>query len=381
MALLASVLALRQRDGLVAPIHVLTVDHDLRSGSAGEAAFVAGFCERHGINHAVLTWKGAKPSSAVAERARMMRRDLLVAECRARHVRQLLLAHTMDDVAETLLMRVKRGGLRGHASIAPATQISDIRVVRPFLSLHRSELRDALRRSEIPWVDDPTNDNVQYERPRMRRALWSMNRAGFPTDRIAAYAFLMGRWRTAMALQIARCIRTECKLVGSDVHLQTETLRQIPPIIAVEVLRELVRFVGGDAYMVDFSQAKDAIGKLNVVGGMGKAFSSGRCVLTPVKNGVWTISRALRDFPTSSVTAGQSVHWDGRFIVQLGATAHSAGEVRPASEAPLHGRPIVLPGTLPHEVTFRPRVLDGPVASFDEPVFNALEALFACQNR
>lgn len=377
MALLASVLQLRQRDALTAPLHVLTVDHGLRSGSASEAEFVADFCNQHDVDHAVLAWSGAKPSSAVAERARMMRRDLLLAACRARGVRQLLLGHTLDDVAETLLMRVRRGGLRGHAAIAPDTNYPGLQVLRPFLSLRRDHLRIALRRFGIRWIDDPTNENVQYERPRARQKLHHMDLGDFKTERVAAYASLMGRWRAVMAQHIATVIDAGCKRVGADVQVRADVLRPIPHIIAVETLRELVRFVGGDAYMVDFPQAKEAVRRLTAEDGDGKAFSVGRCVLSPMNSNIWTISRAQRDLPVTSVEAGQSVPWDGRFIIQLEVEASGQGEIRPAIDGPVQGSPIVQPEVLPHKITFRPRVLDGPVASFDAPIFKSLEGLLA----
>lgn len=375
MALLASVLLLRDRKTLTAPLHILTVDHGLRSDSADEATFVAGFCAQFGIDHTVLNWNGVKPSSAVAERARMMRRDLLLSECKALSVQQLLLGHTLDDVAETLLMRVRRGGLRGHAAIAPETQFSGLRLLRPFLTLRRDELRAGLRRSGIFWCDDPTNENIQYERPRMRRNLRDMERGDCPTDKIATYATLMGRWRVVMAWQIADVIDAGCNLLGTDVHISAEPLRHIPHIIAVETLRELVRFVGGDAYMIDFAQAKEAIRKIVNEGRAGKAFSSGRCVLSPGKDGCWTISRARRDLPVTSVEAGGTVSWDGRFVVQLGLAAQSSGEISPGIVDGVQGAPNVQPKGLSHTITFRPRVLDGPIASFDEPIFRALEAL------
>lgn len=377
MALLASVLQLRQRDALTAPLHVLTVDHGLRSGSASEAAFVADFCNSHDVHHAVLTWSGAKPSSAVAERARMKRRDLLLEACRARGVRQLLLGHTLDDVAETLLMRVRRGGLRGHAGIAPETHYPGLRVLRPFLSLRRDDLRIALRRSGIAWIDDPTNENVLYERPRARQKLQDMDLGDFKTERVAAYASLMGRWRAVMARHIATVIDASCTRIGADVQVRADLLGPVPYIIAVETVRELVRFVGGDAYMVDFPQAKEAVRRLTAEDGGGKTFSSGRCVLSAGSGDIWTISRALRDLPVTPIEAGQSVLWDGRFIVQLAMEASGQGEIRPAIGGPVQGSPVVLPEALPHEIAFRPRVLDGPVASFDQPIFESLEALLA----
>lgn len=379
MALLACALLKRRQDALTAPLCVLTVDHGLRSGSAQEAASVKRFCDEHGVEHATLTWTGQKPGSAVAERARLMRRDLMVEECKRRGVQQLLLAHTMDDVAETLLMRVRRGGVRGHAGIAPNTQIAGINILRPFLSLYRQDLRSALGRSKINWIDDPTNENMEYERPRVRRTLRQMDRGNFPTVKIAAYAALMGRWRIAMGQQIASVIEAGCRLTGCAVELQEDALRSIPPMIAIETVRELVRFVGGDSYMIDFSQAREAVRRIDQDESERKAFSAGRCVLSPKKNNIWVISRAQRDLPIVSIAVGQSITWDGRFKVQIGPSPEYSYGVTAMVRGAANGEPIVLPPPSSHSIAFRPRVLDGPRSSFDKSIFAALEALLTSE--
>lgn len=376
MALLASLLEARRRQAVSLRLQVLTVDHKLRPESAGETAVVARFCAQHDADHTILTWTGDKPSSRIAERARVIRRDLLLAECRKQGIPQLLLAHTMDDVAETLLMRVRRGGLRGHASIAPETRISRIRVLRPFLPLRRNALRKALVKGGIDWVEDPSNSNLRYERPRVRRNLQALEGRGFGTDRIAAYASLMGRWRAVMARHIAAAIAAGCRQDGPELHLQSQSLRGIPRLIAVETLRELIRFSGGDAYMIDFAQAAAAVEKILDATGDAKTFSAGRCVLSCAEDGVWTLSRALRDLPAIPIAAGQTLCWDGRFVIELPETAAGPGEIRP------HGSlPVMHPADLPHAIRFRPRVLDGPIASFDAPVFAALSALLPSNSR
>lgn len=125
-------------------------------------------------------------------------------------------------------------------------------------------------------------------------------------------------------------------------------------IIAVETLRELVRFVGGDAYMIDFDQAKAAAHQLVACDADAKAFSSGRCVLAPGKDDVWRISRAQRDLPITPVGAGQSVLWDGRFAVELDDAAQCSAEISQSIDKSVSGMPVVLPETVPHTISFRP---------------------------
>ena len=105
MALLR--LALQWANGS-ARISVLTLDHGLRPGAAAEAAKVAEWCTLLGVEHHTLRWEGTKPETGLQAKARSARYDLLCNWCKANQVKFLLTGHTMDDQAETVLMRQAR---------------------------------------------------------------------------------------------------------------------------------------------------------------------------------------------------------------------------------------------------------------------------------
>lgn len=376
MALLATVLQYRRLKNLTAPLIVLTVDHALRPEAAEEAAAVHAYCMKHNIHHETLTWTGSRPKSAIAEGARDIRRELLLEACNRHEIEQLVLAHTKDDVAETLLMRVRRGGLRGHASIPAKTLISNICIHRPFLELRRDALRQALRNEGINWVDDPTNDDMRYERPRVRTTLRSLERAGQRVEQIASYADIMGRWRKVLAGQISEILEGACEVHGCDLHIKVSALKQYPSIIALETLRELVRFVGGDTHMINRDQASKALENLIGETNVQKPFSAGRCVFSPKHNASWILSRALRDLPTMQISGGQSVSWDGRFIVQFLDELDTIAMI-----SPHNNKPKVEPDVAKCEISFHPRVMDGPVSSLDEAIFRSFSALLEHADR
>jgi tRNA(Ile)-lysidine synthase len=160
-----------------ARIEAATVDHALRPESRSEAEMVAALCERIGVPHAILTasWE-EKPSTAIQERARAMRYKLLGEWARERQLGALLTAHHMDDQAETLLMRLARGagvrGLAGMRRIArPGGQ--SIAVVRPLLGWRHSDLKGVCAAAGVQPVADPSNEDEQFERVRVRKALAS----------------------------------------------------------------------------------------------------------------------------------------------------------------------------------------------------------------
>lgn len=155
----------------------LSVDHGLRAGAAREAAFVADAAEKRGIAHQTLVWGGEKPPSGVQAAARSARYQLLIEAARAAGCGALLTAHTADDQAETLFMRLTRGaGVKGLAGMSPETRIAagagaPLRLLRPMLGFSREAVTSYLDASGQDYIDDPSNDDPAFERVRVRALL------------------------------------------------------------------------------------------------------------------------------------------------------------------------------------------------------------------
>jgi tRNA(Ile)-lysidine synthase len=160
-------------------IEAATVDHALRTGSRDEAERVADVCAALGAPHAILTaqWEN-KPRSAIQERARLERYRLLGQWAKERELDAIATAHHLDDQAETLLMRLVRGsGVRGLAGMRPIATVpgSDVPLLRPLLGWHRAEFEQICATAGLDPASDPSNDDVQFERIRVRRSLAQAN--------------------------------------------------------------------------------------------------------------------------------------------------------------------------------------------------------------
>jgi len=160
-----------------ARVLALTVDHRLRAGSTAEAEKAARWCREIGLCHQTLIWDGDKPETGVQDAARQARYRLLAAACESAGIDGLLAAHTSDDQAETVFMRLGRGaGVRGLAAMADETLIASgpgapVRLLRPMLSFSRSRVTATVENYGQPFVDDPSNDDPAYERIRTRALL------------------------------------------------------------------------------------------------------------------------------------------------------------------------------------------------------------------
>ena len=159
------------------PVHAFIVDHGLRTGSAAEAEAAALLAERLGAT-ATLLWAGLAPGAGVQERARRARYALIAAAARAAGVKDIAVAHTMDDQAETVAFRLVRGadvfGLAGMAVRAPVPvwpEGEGLALVRPLLGVRRAALRAELTAAGLSWAEDPSNADARFSRIRLRERL------------------------------------------------------------------------------------------------------------------------------------------------------------------------------------------------------------------
>ena len=166
-----------RKSGVRPDVHVLTVDHGLRAGSAAEARQVALLCAERGLRHEILHWQHSGVKSGLQAKARQARYELMTAWCKAQGASHLLTAHTLDDQAETVLMRKQRTStLASLSGVWKERDWNGIKLVRPLLGHDRAELRSYLNRIGQQWIDDPSNDNPVFERVRIRNFLASQDR-------------------------------------------------------------------------------------------------------------------------------------------------------------------------------------------------------------
>jgi tRNA(Ile)-lysidine synthase len=179
----------RRLQSIAATISVLTVDHALRPGSAAEAATVAAWAQAEGFAHHMLVWDGPKPNTGVQAAARAERYRLMTEWCRGHGASCLLTAHTQEDQAETVLMRLARGsGIDGLAGIYRQMREPGVVIHRPLLGETRARLRAFLTTAGRRWIEDPSNAMLQFERVRLRRHMPELAALGLTAEAISRTA-------------------------------------------------------------------------------------------------------------------------------------------------------------------------------------------------
>ena len=191
--------AMTRGPGLIA----VTVDHGLRPEAAREAREVKRLATGLGLAHRTLRWRGAKPKTGLPAAARAARYRLLTQAARAGGATHILTAHTRDDQAETLLMRMLRGsGIAGLAAMARESQRDGVWLARPLLDVSKSQLVATLNRAKISFADDPTNRDESYTRPRLRALMPVLAEEGGDSRNLARLASRLARANAAIEVLV-----------------------------------------------------------------------------------------------------------------------------------------------------------------------------------
>ena len=223
----------------------LIVNHQFRPESAKEAATAAASLRKLGVAASrihTLT-PAAIPAKKTQETARAMRFAAFGEWCRLNAVFDLLLAHHLEDQAETLLTRLSRGsGLQGLAAMRPLSYSRHFRLIRPLLGVSKRRLAATAAKLRIPLVNDPSNRSSKYLRVRLRQALEA---EGATPERLAATAAHLNRAAEAVNDQVATLGGNCLKLLPEKYAALDKTpFAKAPQEVGLRLLARILTHIG-----------------------------------------------------------------------------------------------------------------------------------------
>ena len=146
---------------------VLHYNHKLRQDSDEDERFVVELADKLELPHEV--GRSVDFSKEDEGTLRKERLDFIFKVCQRRNIGCIIQGHNQDDVAETILWRLSRGSSpQGLCAPRPVHQHGDLSLVRPFITIDRSTIREILAHENMPWREDETNDSPEYLRNRIR---------------------------------------------------------------------------------------------------------------------------------------------------------------------------------------------------------------------
>lgn len=290
-----------------ASLHAVTIDHRLRPEAAEEAVQVAALCQKLGVAHETLVWDHGDISGNIPDQARRARYGLIAEWAKRNGIGHVLLGHTANDQAETLLMELAReAGLDGLSGMRPGWTADGCRWLRPLLSVRRSALRDYLRQRGIQWIDDPTNADESYQRVRARRALTALKPLGIDAEGLARVARNLAAAREELVLSThalaGRIARTEAGMV----RMKRPGLMDAGEDARRRLVIAALRWVAGAVY----APRADAVQRLLDAIAAGKSATLAGCAIRCASEEI----RVLRELKAVAGVETRTANlWDNRW--------------------------------------------------------------------
>jgi len=241
-------------------LHIAHLDHRLRAASADDAEFVRALGTRWNISTTVeakdVAAACAREGWSLEEGARRVRYAFLLDVARRCEADTIATAHTADDQAETVLMRLLRGtGLMGLRAIPMKRRLEACWIVRPLLEIWRREILEYLQAAGVTHRDDATNADPRFVRNRIRHELLPLLERDYNPNikRALAQIAEQSHWDYAYLQDAAgRQWKRTVKVRPREVDLSIAAFRHQPPALQRQLLRRAIEQVTGDARAFEF---------------------------------------------------------------------------------------------------------------------------------
>ena len=246
LALAAATAFVAPRLGI--PAGLVTVDHRLQDGSTEQAKAVADWAGSVGFDPVLVETVEVSGPGGPEAAARDARYEALVRAAAVHRVGTVLLGHTLDDQAETVLLALVRGaGPRGLAAMPVQREVDGVALLRPLLDVSRAQTAAACAAlGLVPW-HDPHNLDPSFTRVRARSLLANLSSTLGPAvvSNLARTASLVAADNAALdALAATFLAASSFRAASSPPGLAAADLAALMPAVRTRVLREWTRSLG-----------------------------------------------------------------------------------------------------------------------------------------
>lgn len=231
---------------------VAHINHGLRKAAKKEEKLVVAYAKKHKLQFVSHKINLGSKSAGIEERARELRYAALQEIVYVYKASWIVTAHTADDQVETVIANWLRGsGVRGLGGMHLATG----NIVRPILNIQKQQILDYAKRHKLRYAIDKSNASLQFTRNRIRHQLLPTLRKFNPQiDSQLLHNSRIWRQVDEALTELARIyLRRVGKVTKSRVVLSISKLRELTPLMQVEIVKLSIRMVGGS--LKDLEQA------------------------------------------------------------------------------------------------------------------------------
>ena len=298
-------------------IYVVTVNHNLRKEAKEEIIFTREFTKKLGFSHSSLDWRRPSKAGNLQSQASLARKKLISDWAKENNIKTVLLAHTIDDQVETILMRFSRGsGVDGLVGMKKLIEIHGISWLRPLLNITRSNLRKFLKFKKINWVEDPTNEDRKFLRVKSRNIISQLKEIGINTDLVVNTSVRMENAKKVLDDVAVEAFNNFITLKKwGDIEVNKDIFNYCREDTILRTLAGIIKGISGSVYRPRYRELKNFAEGLNnknfkartLSGVLARAISQNKIVLRREPSHPLCVSNLK---PKNFI-------WDGRWLVFL----------------------------------------------------------------
>ena len=312
-------------------IKVVTVNHNLRTEAKEEAIFTRKFVNKLGLNHTILEWKRLADLGNLQAEASFARKKLISNWAKLNNIRTVLVAHTLNDQVETILMRFARGsGVDGLVGMKKILNLQGICWFRPLLTISRDDLRNFLKIKKLKWIEDPTNQDRKYLRVRARDAISQLQQFGIKTDLVINTSIRMENARTVLNDVATEAFNKYVSLrKWGDVEVNREIFNSSREDTFLRILAGIIKGISGSIYRPRY---KDLLNFTDAI--LSRDFKARTLcgVLVRAVNEKKIVFRREPSYPFFvSDLKSKKLIWDGRWEVSVSRGLRKFEQIGPLS--------------------------------------------------
>lgn len=317
---------------------ILTVNHGFRTEAAKEVEFVRAQALTLELECHILSMDRSVNNKSQAT-AREIRYGLIGQWCLSHGVQYVLTAHTKNDQAETVLLRLERGsGLDGLAGMYERSTRDNFVIIRPLLNFTREEILEYARTKQLSWIEDPSNDSPKYKRTFHRHFIRDHEESTTLVNRLSATAQHMQKALGCIMYYVQEA--TEKCLVFHPlgyIAIKAVVFRSVPEEVARRLLLLVFMTIGHKDLKPRYAKFLPAFGKI-WEGQDFKPFTISGCKVINATGSEILVAREVAQISKKTHINGQThIFWDKRF--KLSFRDISRDSVQRALQAPLYNNP------------------------------------------
>ena len=228
-------------------IVALIIDHKIRIESSIEAKKVSNYLSNLKISNKIIKLKKNQNLYGIQKRSRYGRFRAFHGYCKKNNILHLFLGHNKNDNLETYILRKVGGsGLEGLRSIRKLTRFKRLQIIRPLLKFHRKEIFNYAKKSNLTWVEDPSNLNLNFSRIKIRNLIsTNLKLKNIIETELEKFEKITDKYMEMINFNLALSI---FKTEDSIIILNTKILMKMPKQIAIKIISISMKFVNNSEF-------------------------------------------------------------------------------------------------------------------------------------